>query len=148
MRHPRRRDSRRWPAMALWGACDPWAAARPRPSSQSGPHGRVRRQGVPERCGPAHALGCWTQECGAAACDARFVRAARGVWRAHQGAALALSPILFPILRKGALARIRVGGGGRRGKRGRESLRARLSAAARHPFHFASLAEISDCFGV
>ena len=33
----------------------------------------VGLKGAPRRRGPAHALGCWTQGCGAAACDARLV---------------------------------------------------------------------------
>jgi hypothetical protein len=41
-----------------------------------------------------------------AACDARLVSAARGVQSAQQGAARALSPILFPIFEKGLVARI------------------------------------------
>jgi hypothetical protein len=62
--------------------------------------------------GPVHALWCCAQGRGASACDARLVRAARGVQRAQQRAARAffqiLSPILFPIFssvcEKGALA--------------------------------------------
>jgi hypothetical protein len=47
---------------------------------------------------PAHALWCCAQGRWASACDARLVRAARGVQRAQQGAARALFPILSPIL--------------------------------------------------
>ena len=45
MRHPRRRESRRWPAVALWSSCDLWAAARgPGGAQPSSPRGTDTRQ--------------------------------------------------------------------------------------------------------
>jgi hypothetical protein len=92
-------------------------AALPRPS-QSRPASdklnwlKIGTRRAARHRGPAHALWFWAEGRGAAACDARLVRAARGVQRAQQRAARALFPILSPTLpdfldfRKGALARI------------------------------------------
>ena len=55
MRHPRRRESRRWPAVALWSSCDPWAAARgPGGAQPSSPRGIDTRQGNAHACGGEH----------------------------------------------------------------------------------------------
>jgi len=55
MRHPRRRESRRWPAVALWSSCDPWAAARgPGGAQPSSPRGTDTRQGNAHACGGEH----------------------------------------------------------------------------------------------
>jgi hypothetical protein len=55
MRHPRRRESRRWPAVALWSSCDPWAAARgPGGAQPSSPRGTDTRQGDAHACGGEH----------------------------------------------------------------------------------------------
>jgi hypothetical protein len=50
---------------------------------------------------PAHALWCWGQGRREAACGERLVRAARGVQRAQQGAARALSPRFSSRLQEG-----------------------------------------------
>jgi hypothetical protein len=61
--------------------------------SKSGRYGRRGAAAQHTHYGAVHRVG-------AAACDARLVSAARGVQRAQQGAARALSPILSPILGK------------------------------------------------
>jgi hypothetical protein len=55
MRHPRLRESRRWPAVALWSSCDPWAAAQgPGGAQPSSPRGTDTRQGNAHACGGEH----------------------------------------------------------------------------------------------
>jgi hypothetical protein len=65
--------------------------------SDEGEQGGFGTRWAARRRGPAQELWCCTQGHGAYACEARLVRAARGVQRAQQGAARALFPILSPI---------------------------------------------------
>ena len=88
-------------AGSAWRGCG--LAALPRPS-QCRPAAALPRwlkigtRRAARHRGPAHALWCWAEGSGADACDARLVRAARGVQRAQQGAARALFPILSLML--------------------------------------------------
>jgi len=71
-------------------------AALPRPSQcrpEKGPveFFKIGTRWAARRRGPAHALWCCAQGSGAAACEARLVSAARGLQRAQQGGARALS---------------------------------------------------------
>ena len=58
MRHPRRRERSSWPAVALWGSCDPWAAARgPGGAQPSSLRGTDTRQRNAHACGGEHMSG-------------------------------------------------------------------------------------------